>query len=160
MTKPKMDNNTIPDTIEAMKGYLKSMQGMLDRIRNQGVSSAELAKWIGRYQMTFAQDQNLVALLQSGAHLRRSQKLSFRNEAEEAITRVILPVEKMIEALEWHNAVLQRAAAAGEDKRATCMICDESRHEDDVNMVDFAIDVCLLCEPGYRVELQEDEGGA
>ncbi|MFB5761079.1 hypothetical protein [Paenibacillus medicaginis] len=36
------------------------------------------------------------------------------------------------------------------DEVATCAVCGQTYHENQVNLVDYEEDVCMLCEPKYK----------
>lgn len=50
-------------------------------------------------------------------------------------------------SVDWHYA-----DSVPNDEIATCAVCSLDYHENDVNMVDHSIDVCIYCEPEYKEE--------
>ncbi|KZE67934.1 hypothetical protein AWM68_17320 [Fictibacillus phosphorivorans] len=39
------------------------------------------------------------------------------------------------------------------DEIASCTVCKTSYHENEINMVDYDVDVCTTCEPAYKTSV-------
>lgn len=37
-----------------------------------------------------------------------------------------------------------------EDEKATCSVCGYTFHENDINMIDYEMDLCVLCELQFK----------
>jgi hypothetical protein len=125
----------------------------MGKIIMEGSFNVKYEKYSGKVWVSVQTDSPSqgfnVATLQENGELR---VLGYTNRDETKNRTLDQAVHGILKSYGWFDHVINRLLAE-DDEIASCTICTNDFHENDVNLIDYQDDVCIVCEPKYKLSL-------
>ncbi|MFD2328816.1 hypothetical protein ACFSR7_06085 [Cohnella sp. GCM10020058] len=134
------------EMLGALNDHILAVEKILKGLQDKSLGDGELILWMNNRQFIFREDEQLMAVLSSAA---RTPDARFRIKAEQAINEFLKSLQEVTQELLEMREVSERGSSANPENLVTCSVCGCGRHESDVNIIDYPIDVCVICEPKY-----------